>query len=218
VNFLDAWTALDPPTLARWLAPAACVTLSLALPGRGAARIGALGVALALPFVPDGGPAWRVALWCALWALVAWRAGRDADVPVARARRALLGGLESGAVGLAIGLALLVLLLAGLARADLGAVSDRRTASALLVLGLGLTHLMLRRRARRAMVSFAAMGLGVQMLESAARAVQGPGARDSGPAVLAATALAVALVDRLAAARDHAVGSDRIALAHDLHD
>ncbi len=217
MNFLDAWTTLDPLSLARWLAPAACVAPSVVLPGRGVARLAALGVALALPFVPAGAPALVTAAWCALWLAVAWLGGRPgAGERSPRPGRALLGGLESSAAGIAVGLALLGLLVAALARADLGPDADRRAALALLMLGLGLMHLMLRRRVRRAALSFAALGYGVQVLEYAAGTAQGGVGWSVGP--LAATVLAVALAGRLAAAREHAVGSDRIALSHDLHD
>jgi hypothetical protein len=219
VNFLDAWTTLDPVTLARWLAPAACVALSLFLPGRGVARLAALALVVALPLSPAHGSAPLTLGWSALWLAVAWMAGRPGGAGEPRSeRRAALGGLESGVVGLSLGLALLVIMMAAVARADLGAESDRRVALALLTLGFGLMHLMLRRRVRRATLSFAALGLGLQMLEDAARIVQGPVGRDGHAAVLGATALAVVLADRLATARTRTAGSDHIALAHDLHD
>ncbi len=218
MNFLDAWTTLDPLAMARWLTPAVCIALSLILPGRGIARVAAIGVAIALPFLPEPGPWPRVAGWCVLWIAAGWLAGRASGAQPPRPRSALLGGIESSVVGLAVGLALLVLVMAALARADLGRDADRRATVALLVLVAGLTHLGLRRRARRAALSFAALGLGLQLLEDAARIAEGPGAAPPSALPLVGTALALALVERLSAAREAAVGSDRIALAHDLRD
>jgi hypothetical protein len=150
---------------------------------------------------------------------VAWLAGRPGSTGEPRPEpRAAPGGLESGVVGLVLGLAMLASMMAAVARADLGEEADRRVSLALLILGLGLTHLMLRRRVRRATLSFAALGLGLQMLEDAAGIAQGPVADSASGAVLGATALAVVLTDRLATARTGAAGSDHVALAHDLHD
>jgi hypothetical protein len=216
VDFLDAWTTLDPLALVRLLAPAVAVALSVILPGRRPARVAALGVAVALPFVPGSGP-WPVtAGWCALWLGVAWLAGRAEPRDDPAAPRAG-GSIESGVVGLVLGLALAALVVAAVARADLVAAEDRFATVGVLLLGLGLVHLMLRRHARRATFSFATLGLALQGLESAARATQGPQAPPPG-AALGATVIGVALAAAVAQARSLSAGSDRVSLAHDLHD
>jgi hypothetical protein len=217
VNFLDAWMTLAPLALALRLAPAALVALSVLLPGRGVARLAALGVALWVPVAPVTWPAEVRAGWGALWLVVAWRAGRrSAD---AGGRRARVGAMvESGVVGLAVGLALLVVVLAAVARADLAPEDSRRVAAALLLLGFGLVHLMVRRRARRATLSFAALGLALQGLADAARAAQGPLAPPPDAAALVAATAAVALAEGVSLARERYAGTDLVALSHDLHD
>jgi hypothetical protein len=171
-----------------------------------------------MPFLGEAGPRWPIGVaWTLLWAGVAWRAGaggRAVRNPVA----ARPGGVESGTVGLLLGLVLLALLVAAVARQDLSPEDGRRASYGLLVMCLGLLHLMLRRDALRATVAFAALGLGLQVLEAAARAtLLAPEARDPGH-VLVATAAAVALADRLARVRQQDAGSAWVSDAHDLHD
>jgi len=216
VHFLDAWLGLAPAHLLRSVLPAGFVALAVLVPGRAAAGLTALGVAVALPFLPElVAPAWVEAGWVALWLLVAglagWRAGRPAR-PGAR-----LGGLESGGIGLVLGIALLALVGAGVARLDLDGELTRRAAGGVLLAGLGLVHLMLRRHALRAAAAFAAMGLGLQLLDGAVRAVVVGGAGPAG-LPLAATALAVALTLRVGRVRAAAAGSAWVGDAHDLHD
>jgi hypothetical protein len=217
VNFLDAWTTLDPIALALRLAPAAFVALSVLLPGRRVARIAALGVALALLAAP---PDWPPALrggWCALWLVAAWLAGRRSSDAEELATR--IGALlESGVVGLAVGLALLGVVMAAVARADLAPEDSRRAAAGLLLLGLGLLHLMVRRRARRASLSFATFGLALQLLGDAARAAQGALAPPPDAAALVGAAVAMTLAEGVAAARERTAGTDFVAFGHDLHD
>jgi hypothetical protein len=107
---------------------------------------------------------------------------------------------------------------AGVARLDLESELTRRSSYGVLLVSLGFLHLMLRRHAARAAAAFAAMGLGLQVLQGVVRRVvtaSGPPA----PALpLLATALAVALALRVASVRESALGSSWVSDAHDLHD
>ena len=110
MHFFEAWTSLPPLDLIRLLLPAGFLVLAVFVPGRGTARLAALGVALCLPLVRElEVPRTLLIAWVALWVLIAWQAGRV----TAGARRSLttrLAGMEPGTVGLLIGAALLVLL------------------------------------------------------------------------------------------------------------
>lgn len=216
MHFLDAWLGLPPAHLLRSALPAGLVALAVLVPGRQPARLAALGVAATLPFLPELSVSrWLLAGWVALWLVIAWQAG----LPGSRATRtgARLGGLESGTIGLVLGLALLALVGAAVARLDLGGELTRRASGGVLLVALGLVHLMLRRHAVRAAAAFAAMGLGLQLLDGAVRAVVVGGAA---PAALAwfGTALAVALALRVGHARAATAGSAWVGDAHDLHD
>ena len=217
MHFVDAWASLPPLDLIRLLLPAGLLVLAVFLPGRGAARLTALGVALCLPLVRElQVPPALLAAWVALWIVIAWQAGRV----TAGARRSLttrLAGMEPGTVGLLIGLVLLVLLLAAVARQDLAPEEARRASFALLLIDIGLLHLMLRRHALRAAVAFGALGLGLQVLNGMARAGE-VGAAASTPGVVLATAVAVAVAVRLAGSRERAAGTAWITDAHDLRD
>jgi len=216
VHFLDAWLSLAPSHLLRSALPAGLVVVLVLVPGRQVARLAALGVALGLPFLPElAAGAWATAGWVVLWLVVAWQAG----LPAPRATRtgARLGGLESGTIGLALGLALLVLVMAGVARLDLDAEATRRAAAGALLTVLGLVHLMLRRHALRAVAAFAAMGLGLELLGGAVRTAVVGGAAPPG-LTLAAAALAVALASRVGRTRAAVAGSPWVGDAHDLHD
>jgi hypothetical protein len=125
--------------------------------------------------------------------------------------------MEPGTVGLLIGIALLALLLAAVARQDLAPEETRRVAYGLLLIDLGLLHLMLRRHALRAAVAFGALGLGVQVLDGMARAGE-MGVAPSSPGVALATAVAVAITVRLAGSREAAAGTAWVSDAHDLRD
>jgi hypothetical protein len=131
---------------------------------------------------------------------------------------ARLGGLESGTVGLLIGPALLALLLAGVARLDLDASLTRQCSFGMLLVSLGFLHLMLRRHAVRAATAFAAMGLGLQVLQDAVRTVATTGGAPPAGLPLAAAALAVALAARIGSGRTLTTGSAWVSDAHDLHD
>lgn len=217
MHFLDSWTELVTWDLVRLLAPPALLALTILLPGRHITRPAAVIIALAVVFIPELGSAWLRTGWALLWIAIAVIAGRAApeaaDTPTTQAGRA-----ESLVIGLFLGLALLALLIAGVARQDLSPEDGRRASWGLLVLGLGLLHLMLRRHSVRALVAFAALGLGLQMLEGAARGTQIP--TQLGPAwiVLVATTGAVALVARVGRGRERVAGSAWIGDAHDLHD
>jgi len=217
VHFIDAWASLPPLDLVRLLLPAGFLVLAVFLPGRGTARLTALGVALCLPLVRElEVPPRLLVTWVLLWIAIAWQAGRV----TAGARRSLttrLGGMEPGTVGLLIGAALLALLLAAVARQDLAPEETRRLAYALFLIDLGLLHLMLRRHALRAAVAFGALGLGVQVLDGMARAGE-MGVAPSSPGVALATAVAVAMTVRLAGSRERAAGTAWVTDAHDLRD
>jgi len=217
LHFVDAWVSLPPLDLIRLLLPAGFLVLAVFLPGRGPARLTALGVALCLPLVRElQVPPRLLAAWVALWIAIAWQAGRVTS----GARRSLttrLAGMEPGSVGLLLGLVLLVLLLAAVARQDLAPEETRRAAFGLLLIDLGLLHLMLRRHALRATVAFGALGLGVQVLDGMARAGE-VGVVASSPGVVLATAVAVAIAVRLAGSRERAAGTAWVTDAHDLRD
>jgi hypothetical protein len=217
VHFLDAWAALPRPDLLRFGVPAALLLVAVLVPGRVMARLATLGLAVSLPFLPgSGASAWVTAGWVLLWLAIAWGAG----LPSSRAARsgARLGGLESGTVGLLLGAALLALLVAGVARLDLDAALTRRCSFGVLLVSLGFLHLMLRRHAVRAATAFAAMGLGLQWLQGAVRAVVTTGGGPPDGLPLAATTLVVVLAARVGAVRNTTAGSPWVSDAHDLHD
>lgn len=217
VHFLDAWAALPPLDLLRFAAPAALLLVAVLVPGRVMARLATLGLAVSLPFVRESGAsAWVTAGWVLLWLAIAWQAGLPSS-PAARSG-ARWGGLESGTVGLLLGPALLALLIAGVARLDLDAALTRRCSFGVLLVSLGFLHLMLRRHAVRAATAFAAMGLGLQVLQGVVRSVVTASGPPAAGLPLLATALAVALALRVASVRESALGSSWVSDAHDLHD
>ena len=217
MHFLDSWTELATLDLVRLLAPAMLLAITIFLPGRHIARPAAIGVAIAVVFLPELGSVWLVTGWAVTWIAIGFLVGRVApDAAEAPATRA--GGFESLMIGILVGLALIALLVAGVARQDLSPEDGRRASWGLLVIGLGLMHLMLRRHALRALVAFGALGLGLQMLEGAARGAQL--ASELGPpgVILIGTIGAVALVARVALGRERVAGTAWIGDAHDLHD
>lgn len=214
---MDAWTSLPPLDLLLLLAPVALAVVTVLLPGRGVARTSSLLLAgLMLPLPEFNPPGLRIA-WCVLWIGVAMISGtsrqrewrRDTPRP---------GGFESGLVGLLLAAVLFVILVVGVGRQDLPPESSRRASLGLLTVAAGIAHLMLRRDALRATVSFATLGLGLQWLERAAAdsALEGSGLPLA--AVPLATAVAVALAARAAVVRQHDAGSAWVSHAHDLHD
>ena len=218
MDLFKFWFGLPPQDLLRLLLPSALIALATVLPGRGVARAASIGVALALPFLrPLDTPAPLTAAWSLLWLVVAWQVGLSAPANApAPPRRP--GAWESGAVGLLVGLALILLMVASLARQDLEPRIGRRVVMALLILGLGVLHLMLRGHVRRAAIAFATLGLGLQVLDGAARGSELPGSAPARGGVWLATAIAVALVVRLGHARERFAGSPWVSDAHDLHD
>lgn len=218
MHFLDAWRELSAIDLVRLLAPAALLILATMLPGARVVRAAAIGVALFLPGLRElAVTPWLVAGWIALWLFIAWRAigGREGErEPLDHAR----GMLETGTVSLALGLLLLLLLIVAVGRQDLSPEDARRASFGLLVLGVGLLHLMLRRHARRAALAFGAMGLGLQVLDGAARGAQVQVGTVHASGVLVATALSVLMVLRISSARERYAGSPWVYDAHDLHD
>ena len=218
MEFLESWTELTLLDLLRLLAPAGFLLVSMLLPSVRVARLAAIGVALSIPFVGELGVSPQLsAAWSALWLLIAWSAkGRDG---VARRPLATTQAIvESGTVGLLLALALSALLVAAVARQDLSPEEARRASYGVLLLMLGFGDLMLHAHARRAGLAFGALGLGLQVLENAARDAQVLETNEPGGAVLLATVLAVALAVRVATSRERLAGTAWVSDAHDLHD
>jgi hypothetical protein len=218
MHFLDAWTELSAGDLVRLLAPVGLMLLATLMPGRRVARVAALGLAALVPLLRElaiGAP--LVLGWVALWLLIAWRSGLPADQPRRRSS-GWAGLIESGAIGFLLGLALLGLLLAAVARQAMAPEDARRASLGVLLLGIGLLYLMLHRHARRATLGFAALALGLQVLDGAARGAQVAPSGASATAVLLAAWMGTALMLRVAAARERHAGSAWVSDAHDLHD
>ena len=219
MHFLDAWLEISPVDLARLLAPLVLLTASAFLPGLRLGQVTAIGVALSLPGLRElGAPPIVVGAWIVLWLLIGWWRPRD---PEETARRPLVqtrGTAETHTVGLALGLALTLLLLAAVARQDMSPENTRRVSLGAALLSTGILHLMLRRHIRRAMAGFAAMGLGLQVLQGAAETAQIGPTPGASMAVLLATALSVGLALRVALSRERHAGTAWVSDAHDLHD
>jgi hypothetical protein len=218
VHFLDAWRELGPADLLRLLAPLLLVIAAILLPGGRVVRWIAIAIAATLPGLRElGAPPLVTAAWSALWLLIAWRGcgtGEAEPAPIVGRR----GVFESGTLGLAVGGALLALLIAAVARQDMSPEDSRRASCGVLLLGAGLLHLMLRRHARRATVAFGAMGLGLQILDGAARGAQVQLKLAPAAWPWVGTTLAVLLVLRIASVRERWAGSAWVPDAHDLHD
>jgi hypothetical protein len=217
MHFIDAWTELSLLDLVRLLLAPALLFVAAFTHGPRMARIAAIAVAVAMVWLRElGGSPLIGAGWAALWLVVAWQAGRESasERPLAPIR----GELEAGAVGVLLAGAVLALLIAAVARQDLAPEDGRRTSLGALLVGLGLLHLMLRRHTRRALVSFATMGLGLQILDGAARGAQVEETLPMAGGVLLGTALTVALATRIARVREGQADSAWVSDAHDLHD
>jgi hypothetical protein len=217
VQFFDSWTSLPPLDLLRLLAAPAFLLLAALIPGRAMARIAAIGIAATLPYQRELGLSMPLfAGWLALWLVIAALAGR-ADPPAAAAGLERPGALEPGSVGLLVGGALLLVLLAAVSRQDLPADATRSAMIAVAMVALGLIHLMVRRQIARATVAFGAFGLGLEWLDALARGREVVG-HPAGPQVLIATAVTVGLTARIASDRLRLTGNAWVSAAHDLHD
>ena len=217
MRFLSAWAELGTSPLLFILAVPVLLAIVAFLPGRGAARWTAAALSYCMLHLGGVGLEGFVRVgWVVLWALVAWRVG--APRPPRPASTPRVGGIESGTIGLLLAAGLLVLLVAAVARDDLEPDPARRASYGIALLVLGLLHLMLRRDALRAMLAFGSLGLGLQVLNGAARDVLIPGEPSEPRAILLAAAVALALADRLTRMRQRAVGSAWVSDAHDLHD
>ena len=216
MHLFEFWFGLPPQELLRLLLPAALLTLATVLPGRGVARIASLGIAFTLPLLRElDTPPPLTGAWSLLWCAVSWQVGLTPTVAPPRSRP---GSVESGTVGLLVGVALLLLMIVSLARQDLDPAVGRRVVMAILLLGLGVLHLVLRRHVRRAAIAFAALGLGLQVLDGAARGSELAGSAPATFAIWLATAITVALVVKLGRARERFAGGPWVSDAHDLHD
>jgi hypothetical protein len=218
MHLIEAWTGLPPLELVRLLGMPVAILLAALLPGRRVASAAAIAVAigaaaldeLAAPSLVRGG-------WVALWLLVAWQSGRRDRTGLAAAPRRR-GAFEAGAVALPLGAGLLLLLLASLSRQGLANEDARRASLGALLLGAGLLHLMLRRHARRALVAFAALGLGLELLAASARATDVLHAGPPAGGALGAAVVGVALAARVVGARERFAGSAMVTDAHELQD
>jgi len=218
MQLLEAWTSLAPFDLVRLLAPPVAVVLAALLPGRRAAMGAALLVAVAVAGLDElAAPSWVRIGWVVLWALVAWQSGaRGHEGAAAPPRRR--GAFEAGAVALPLGLALLLLMLVAISRQNLSAADARRASLGALVVCAGLLHLMMRRHVRRALVAFAALALGLELLAASARAADVLRAGPPAGTALGAALLSLALVSRIAGTRERFSGSPLVSDAHDLRD
>jgi len=217
VHFLDAWLDLSAFELLRLAVPLGLLAMPLFLPGPRPAYFAAFGTMLAveLAFRPHA-PTGVVIGWLLLWAAIAWRVQQSPRAPRLRPERG--AALEAGIIGLALGLALVLILIGAIAKQDLPAPTTRMTSYALAVIGLGLLQLMLRRHATRAALGFGTLGLGVQLLDDAARFTRLPGESHAAWTVLIGTAFTVALCLRIGGARERWAGSPWVNDAHLLHD
>ncbi len=218
MHLLDAWIALPPLDLVRLLGPPVAVLLSAILPGRRVAAAAALACAAGVALLPElGVPALVRVGWVGLWLLVAWQSGVPGHEPP-RPPGVRRGAIESGAVALPLGVGLLLLLLAALSRQSLADADARRASLGALMVCAGLMHLMLRRHVRRALVAFAALGLGLELLAASARGADVLHAGAPAGVALAGALVVVALTRRVAEARERFAGSPLVGDAHGLHD
>jgi hypothetical protein len=198
--------------------PPALLGLVAFVPGRRVARLVCLGLALAVALPGEVGISIPLRhVWAGLWVLIAWRVGVGEPQP-GSSQRGRSGGVESGAIGVLLGLAILGLLVTAVARQDLSDADARQASYGVLLVVIGLLQLMLRRDVLRAALAFGSLGLGLQVLEGAARDLLLPPIAEYPGAVLLATAVAVALAERLAHVRQRVAGTAWVSDAHDLHD
>lgn len=192
------------------------LSAGLFLPGRRLARIVALGIVPVVAISPELGPAGLRLAWAALWGFTAWLVGRPRRAGAAPPRPA--AGLESGSIGLLLGLALLTLLVVAVGRQYLAAAETRAASLGAALIGFGLIQLMLRRDILRGAAGFATLGTGLQVLDRGARWATLTADETAAAATLAATALAVFLAGRIAWTRERDAGSAWMGDAHELHD
>ncbi len=217
MHLVEAWTRLAPWEWVRLLALPIAILVAALLPGRRVSRGAALVAAVAVTALDEmGAPPLVRAGWVGLWLLVAWQAGTPDATAVAGGRRR--GALEAGMVALPLGLALLALMLAALTRQGFAPADARRAALGALVIGAGVLHLMLRRHARRALVAFASLGLGLELLGASARAADVLHVGPPAGSALAGALVVIALTTRIVAAREQHAGSPLVTDAHELHD
>jgi len=217
MHLIEAWTSLGPFHLARLLALPAVMLVATLLPGRqvarGAALIAAVGVLLLFEMAV---PWWVRGAWSVLWLAIAWQAGlpERPNLPPPRHRTAV----DAGAVALPLGVALLALMLAAVWRQTFEPNDARRASLGALLVGIGLLHLMMRRHVRRAALAIGALGVGLELLTAAARAVDV--AHEGAPAgsALLASVLAITIVTRIADGRERYAGSVFVSDAHELLD
>jgi hypothetical protein len=214
MRFLESWTVLPLLDLIRLTLPVAGTLLMVILPGRRAAGVAAALVTIGVALTPDLIPSfWLQIAWVGLWlALTALTFGGQSP----KVRR--LGFFESSVIGMILGVGLLVLLLAAIERQALPHDEARRATIGLTLLALGLLHLMMRRHTVRAGLAFAALGLGLQVIEVAAWGSLMPGSAGPPAVVWFATLVAVTLAVRIGHIRERVAGSPWVGDAHDLHD
>jgi hypothetical protein len=218
VHLLDAWLTLPPIDLVRLLGAPAAILLAAIVPGRRVAAAVAIVCAIGAGALDElAAPGLVRAGWVALWLYVAWQSGARGHEPP-RPPGVRRGAIESGALALPLGFGLLLLLLAALSRQSLAPVDARRASLGALFVGLGLLHLMLRRHVRRALVAFAALGFGLELLASEARAGDVLHAGAPAGAALAGALVVVAVTHRVAESRERFAGSPFVGDAHGLHD
>jgi hypothetical protein len=216
MHFIDAWTSLPPFEVLLLLVPVALVIVSLLIPARAVARALAVMIAGAVWLMPGLDPNPVRAAWCGIWVLVAAVISGGAPRDRAAAPRPI--AVESGLVGLLLGGALFVLLVVAVGRQNLPAEPTRHASVGFLLVAAGLAHLMLRRDVRRAVMSFAILGFGIQVLERAASLGTLEGSGVPLAAAPLATTIAVLLTTRAAIVRQRDAGSAWVSQAHDLHD
>lgn len=216
MQFLDAWLELTAVDLVRVALPLALALLPVLIPGPRIAWLASLAMAPATALALLGrSPVWLALGWGLLWVGLAFRLRRSG----ARGAPVTTGsGAESGVVGLGLGVAVLALLIAGIARQNLAESATRLTSSGVTLLAAGLLHLMLRRHAIRAAFGVVATGFGVQLLQLAAAASELPGTPHSHGSALLGALLAGALTIRVGESRARYAGGPWVGDAHMLHD
>jgi hypothetical protein len=217
MRYIESWTGLPPFEVVRLLLPLGFLVLTILLPGRRTARLGAIGVALAISVTPDlFAESWIGPSWTVLWLLIAVLAGGGPPREPLPARPGTW--FEGGTVGALLVIALLALLLGAVSRQDLSADLARRSGLGVAAVGLGLLHLVLRLNIRRSIVAWGAIGLGIELLSGAADGLLFQEHVVARGSVLLATAIVLALVVRISTTRIHIGAGGRVSEAHDLHD